>query len=341
MSTITLDGPYFEDFANGDTFSAPSVTLTDGYAAMYQALMADRMRLPLDHHLSTRVTGNDAPLAHPHLVINVVNGQTTYASQHVKGNLFYRGLILQRAAFIGDTLSTTTRVVGLRQNKIKPGRANTGMVALEMSTRNQHDDIVMRYWRCPMIPCRHPDAVTGNEDDLSAIGNEVSEDEISAALPKNWDLTPLASDVIGLKARHYQLGDEVEIVPCDTITCAPELVRLTLNIAYAHVDATMSYLGKRLVYGGHTISLVLAQLTRALPSMITVVAWAGCDHTAPVIEEDLIRTKFKVLNVREPAAGGELLDLHVEASAARPAEDSKEYVEAKVLDWRLTVWCAK
>jgi acyl dehydratase len=338
MAKYTIDGPYFEDFVVGQVFSAPSVTLTTGHATMYQAVTGDRLRLPLDHHLSRQVTGRDAPLAHPHLVINVVNGQTTYPSQHVKGNLFYRGLILRKPVFIGDTLATSTRVVALKQNRPKAGRPATGMVVLEMETTDQNGDTVMQYWRCPMIPCRDPAAVTGQDADLSAISEEIAPTEIAAALPADWDLTPLGTDVTGLKARRFDLGDEVAVVGRDTITCAPELVRLTLNIAYAHTDATKSYLDKRLVYGGHTISLALAQITRAMPAIVTVVAWSGCDHTAPVVEDDLIRSQFKVIDVTPAKPGGDLVELHVESFAARPGHTSGELDEQKVLDWRLIVW---
>ncbi len=340
MAEITIDGPYFEDFFLDQEFSAPAITLTDGYAAMYQAITGDRMRLPLDHHLSHQVTGNAAPLAHPHLVINVVNGQTTYPSQHVKGNLFYRGLILRKPVFIGDTLSTATKVVGLKQNKAKAGRPATGMVVLEMKTTNQRGDTVMQYWRCPMIPCRDPGIVTGRDADFSAIGNEIQASDISNAIPIDWNVSAFASEVTGLKPRRLDVGDKVSIVPRDTITCAPELVRMTLNIAYAHTDASKSYLGKRLVYGGHTISLVLAQITRAIPNVITVLAWSGCDHTGPVIEDDLIRTEFEVIAIEEPPAGGKLLTLHANAYAARSGGGTGELKESKVLDWRLTIWTA-
>lgn len=340
MAKIEIDGPHFEDFAIGQKFSAPSVTLTDGYAAMYQAITADRMRLPLDHHLSRQVTGNDAPFAHPHLVINVVNGQTTYPSQHVKGNLFYRGLILRKPVYLGDTLSTATKIVGLKQNRPKPGRPATGMVALEMVTTDQNNEIVMQYWRCPMIACRDPDVATGHDDDFTAIGAEITEQDMLNALPTDWNLAPLDSQVTGLKPYQLAPGDEVSIVPRDTITSAPELVRLTLNIAYTHTDATRSYFGKRLVYGGHTISLALAQVTRAMPSIITVVGWSGCDHTGPVVEEDLIRTQFKVLDKRPVPVGGELVDLHVESFAARATGETGDLEEQKILDWRLTVWSA-
>src|SRR5690606_11310680 len=71
----------------------------------------------------------------------------------------------------------------------------------------------------------------------------------------------------------------------DVVTSAPELARLTLNIAKVHHDAAASGQG-RLVYGGHTIGLALHQAVRALPELVTVVAWHGCDHTGPVREGD-------------------------------------------------------
>ena len=132
QSTLQVSGPWFEDFERGGEFDAPAVTLTAGHASLHQALFADRLRLPLDHATSAKVSGSAAPLCHPLLAINIAIGQSTWASQRVKANLFYRGLALRQPVFIGDTLYTRTRVVGLRQNKPQPGRAATGIVALEM-----------------------------------------------------------------------------------------------------------------------------------------------------------------------------------------------------------------
>ena len=49
-------------------------------------------------------------------------------------------------------------------------------------------------------------------------------------------------------------------------------------------------------------------MTRALPGLATIVAWAGCDHLAPVFEGDVLRTELCVEGV-EPAAGGGMVDL--------------------------------
>jgi hypothetical protein len=60
MTTNAITGPWFEDFHLGLEFDAPAVTLTAGHAALHQALFGDRMRLPLDHATSARVTGSSS-----------------------------------------------------------------------------------------------------------------------------------------------------------------------------------------------------------------------------------------------------------------------------------------
>ena len=65
--------------------------------------------------------------------------------------------------------------------------------------------------------------------------------------------------------------------------------------------------------------------------------WRLCDHLGPVLEGDLISTKFKVINCATNAAGGQLYDLAVEAFAHR--KDAVGVMQGeKVLDWGLVVW---
>lgn len=334
ISVRAVGGPWFEDFVVGQTFDAPAVTLTDGHASMLQALTGDRLRLPLDHHACRRATGRAEPLAHPLLAINVAIGQTTFASQRVKANLFYRGLVLRKPVHLGDTLNTVTKVVALKQNRTQPGRPGTGVVALEMTTLDQHGDEVLHFWRCPMIPCRDPEARTGHADDLERVGTGVTLESVRAAVP-GWDAGPAIQSWLGPRAESVEPGTRYVVEARDTVTCAPELVRMTLNMAMAHTDARLSYLGDRLVYGGHTISLAFAQVTRALPNLITLLAWDSCDHTAPVVENDRIRTEVTVLE-KHALECGALLRLRAETWAARGAQEQEE----RVLDWRFWAWSA-
>lgn len=167
---VEVASPFFEDLSVGQVCDdAPAVTLTEGLAAFHAALTGDRLRMPLDTTLSRAVTGHDAPLAHPNLVCNVAIGQTTPPSGRVIGNLFYRGLLLQRPVFLGETLRTTTRIVALRQNRARAGRPATGMAVFQMHVENQDGDTVLHFWRCPMLPCRDPEADTGHADSFDAI----------------------------------------------------------------------------------------------------------------------------------------------------------------------------
>jgi acyl dehydratase len=89
------------------------------------------------------------------------------------------------------------------------------------------------------------------------------------------------------------------------------------------------------VYGGHTISLAAAQVTRALPNLVTILGWRSCDHTGPVFEGDVLRTEVTVGECRALPTGGGLVDLHVLVFAARGPEAPEPGTEIGVLDWRL------
>jgi acyl dehydratase len=322
---VRVGGPYFEDLTRGQVFAdAPGLTLTPGLATLHQALSGDRLRLPLDHELSAAVTGRAEPLAHPTLVCHVAIGQTTAPSQRVRGNLFYRGLRLLRPVHLGDTLRTRTEVVALRQNRPKSGRPPTGLAVLRAQVSNQREEPVLDYWRCPMIPLRDPTANTGHADSFDDIPADA---EPADELPWGWRLD-------AFRPTDTAPGTVYDIEVRDTVTGAPELARATLNLAATHTDPGASAYGRRLVYGGHTISIAGAHATRALPDLVTIVAWRSCDHTGPVFEGDVLRTELHVEAVH-PREGYQLIDLRAVVHAC-PAEDAGDSTAADkpVLDWR-------
>ncbi|MCV7281627.1 acyl dehydratase [Mycolicibacterium flavescens] len=320
-----VSGPYFDDLRVGQVFdTAPSMTLTDGAAAVHQSILGDRLRLALDAELAAAVTGATGPLAHPALVCDVAIGQTTLVTQRVKANLFYRGLRFHRYPVIGDSLFTRTEVVGLKQNSAKPGRAPTGLAALRMTTVDQLGRMVLDFYRCAMLPLRDGAGDTGHADDLAAVGAEALPTPDPTA---DWDAEAYRARVAG---DHFDAGLAGAVLHStgDVVSSAPELARLSLNIAATHHDRRVA--GQRLVYGGHTIGLALAQATRLLPNLVTVLAWQSCDHTGPVHEGD---TLFSELHVERadplPDGRGGVLTLRSVVHAA--GEPDRE-----VLDWRFT-----
>jgi acyl dehydratase len=319
------DGPYFDELTVGQEFTgAPAMTLTEGLAAAHQAITGDRLALALDHQLCREVTGG-GPLAPPALVWDVANGQSTVVTRHVRANLFYRGLAFRRAPVIGDTLRTRTEVAALRQNQPRPGRGPTGLAALRITTTDQESRPVLDYWRCAMLPLRDKHAETGHADDLDRVGHDVPA-SVFAAPVAGWRLDWLGRRLPGPHPAGLRAGQRFEVTGGDVVSSAPELARLTLNIAAVHHDAQAAG-GERLVYGGHTIALALSQAARALPAMVTVAGWHGCDHLGPVREGDTLRSTITVEQVDYLPEGGGLVDLRsVVRADGEPDRD--------VLDWR-------
>lgn len=322
MTSLAARGPYFDELVRGQVFAdAPAVTLTEGAAAVHQSIVGDRLRIALDRGLATAVTGQSS-IAHPAYVWNVAIGQSTVATHHVRANLFYRGLAFHRAPELGDTLFTTTTVVGLKQNSRRPGRPSTGLAALHIQTIDQRQRTVLDFYRCAMLPLLDPEADTGHADELDDLGAE----RPASSFADDWDLTRFRCAGSQTMPRP---GTEITVVGGDVVSSAPELARLTLNVAQVHHDAAAAG-GQRLVYGGHTIALALSQVSRALPHLITVLAWDGCDHLGPVHEGDTLRSQVHVLARRDHPSGGSEVDLRCLVSA-----DSADGPRA-VLDWRFS-----
>lgn len=330
MSAVEVAGPFFEDLRVGMAVeSAPALTIADGHAAQHQAILGGRLRLALDAELSRVVTGASAPIVHPALVCDVAIGQSTLLTQRVIANLFYRGLALRRAPVIGDTLHTVTEVVALRQNRRRPDRPATGLAALRIRTTDQEGRAVLDFHRCAMLPLRDPEAETGHADDLSSVGaGEPGVAQLAAAV-EGWRLDAYRA---AAPAPAVEPGTVWRIGSGDVVSCAPELARLSLNVAAAHHDAQANGSGRRLVYGGHTIGIAAAQAVRALPELVTIVAWHGCDHLAPVYEGDTLRSELELerLDPLGGPDGGSLAHLRSRV-AARRADGTDG---GDVLDWR-------
>jgi acyl dehydratase len=174
-----------------------------------------------------------------------------------------------------------------------------------------------------MLPLSSTDVRTGHADDLSDIGRPA-------------DITRLADLVSGWRLEQFPVtrpagvarGDRWKLEAGDVVSNAPELARLTLNLAHVHHDAFSQPSG-RLVYGGHTIGIALAQVTRTLPDLVTVAGWHGCDHTGPVREGDTLRSEIIVEDVRPLSAHLRSVTLRVVVAVTSGDE------ETEVLDWRL------
>ena len=324
-----VGGPFYDDLHVGDRFdSAPGVTLTDGLAATHRAIVGGRLHLASDHELSRRVTGRAAPVVSSALVWDVAIGQSTLVTGRAIANLFYRGLILRTHPAIGDTLRTRTDIVGLRPAAAKPGRPPRGLVVMHIVTTDQTGAVVLDFHRCAMLPAQQsslPPAAGDLDPALAPLGPASFAPAIGS-----WNLAAFRDGVPGPHFAGIKPGSVYRVEAGDVVTSAPELARLTLNLAAVHHDRTAAADGERLVYGGHTIGLAAAQINRALPALVTILGWQGCDHTGPVHEGDTLHSEIQVERCESLAAGGLVHLRSLVRALPKGADDSHD-----VLDWRL------
>lgn len=319
-----IDGPFYEDLRIGDRFDgAPVMRLSDGLAAAHHAIVGGRLRLAFDAALSASVTGLKQPFAAPALVWDVAIGQSTLVTQRAIANLFYRGLIFRRAPAIGDSLKTVTTIIGLRSAAARPGRASRGLVTMRIATSDQEDRPVLDFCRCALLPARQAgDGAAQGETDPPR-----SEFTGAPAAIGGWNLDAYRKAVPGPHFNDLSAGTIHRLAGGDVVSSAPELARLTMNLATIHHDRTQT--GQRLVYGGHTIGLAAAQLTRALPSLVTILGWQDCDHLGPVHEGDTLHSEIGIGHCEPLPGGGGLV--HLRSLVRATASDGGI---SDVLDWR-------
>ena len=241
------------------------------------------------------MTGRDQALAHPNLVCDVAIGQSTGPTQRVLGNLFYRGLVLLRPVSHRRHAAHANRgrraeaepAAGGRHRERAGGAADPdGEPARRAGARllALPDDPAARPERprpvTPTASTRFPTSSTPSGS-RRAIPGELEARRASA------------TRVPGAHFADLELGTTFEVEGRETVTrgaragaahAQPRRWRTPTPAASAH--------GRRLVYGGHTISVAAAQATRAIPqSGRRSSPGDGCDHLAPVFEGDVLRDR--------------------------------------------------
>jgi len=324
MFDPTRPGPFYEDFVVGATLPPlPPVTLTAADNAIYRAITGDQHALAADALLFRSIASSDGALANPGVVMHYSIGQTTMATRQAIANLYYRSVRVLRPVELGETLSTVTTVLGLKDSSPK-GDHHRGKVWLGIVTSTDSGPVV-EYERCALVRAQGSES-PGHDDQIPGPSDPTPLEQLTAGVPA-WDLSSLV-------AIDWPIG-EVRVDPLrDLVDLAAPLARLTFNQAAVHRDATAAANGVRLVYGGHVQGLAQASLTRMLPGLAAVPAWDGCDHVGPAYEGDLLEFRHRLVETM-PAGSGRLM--RFETVGSKLAADGGL---TEILRWTPIVWAA-
>ena len=142
------------------------------------------------------------------------------------------------------------------------------------------------------------------------------------------------------RLRDYEIGETIDHVDGVTVEEAEHMMatRLWQNTAKVHFDATAREDGKRLIYGGHVISLARALSFNGLANAQMMVGLNAGAHANPCFAGDTVRAWSEVLDKADtlsPGVGAIRLRLVAYTGAAAPFErhsDDGRYLPGVLLD---------
>ena len=299
--TKTNAGRFFEDYVVGDVIThAVPRTISGGERAMYHALYPARGALYSSDEFA-RASGLPASPIDDLATFHTVFGKTVPdVSLNAVANLGYAEGRWLQPVYPGDTLMSQSEVIGVKQNS----NGKSGVVWVRTTGRNQRGEAVLSYVRWVMVRKR------GQGDVPETVIPELARTVAAADLVVPNGLTFKDYDFAQAGETHrtgdYAVGEVIDHVDGVTIEEAEHMLatRLWQNTAKVHFDATNRADGKRLIYGGHVISLARALSFNGLANAQMIVALNGGAHANPCFAGDTVRAWSEVLDVAETGAPG-------------------------------------
>jgi 2-methylfumaryl-CoA hydratase len=331
--TKTNPGRFFEDYAVGQTIRhAVPRTISSGERALYHALYPARHALHSSDVFAQACGLAAAPMGDL-LAFHVIFGKTVPdVSLNAVANLGYAEGRWLAPIWAGDTLTSESEVIGIKENS----NGKSGVVWVRTTGRNQRGEAVLSYVRWVMVRKRGngpaPEAVIPELAGSVAAGDLV--------VPEGLDFTGYDFELAGEPHRwgDYAVGEVIDHVDGVTIEEAEHMLatRLWQNTAKVHFDATNREDGKRLIYGGHVISMARALSFNGLANAQMIVGLNGGAHANPCFAGDTIRAWSEVLDKAETTAPGvgaiRLRLVATKGEAGKLRGDDGKYLPEVLLD---------
>src|SRR3974390_1775801 len=293
----TNPGSFFEDFAVGQVLQhATPRTLTSGDIAFYNSLYGPRFAVQSSDEFARAVGYPRSPID-DFLVFHIVFGKTVPdVSLNAVANLGYAGCYFRKPVYPGDTLTALSEVIGLKENSSR----KTGIVYVRTTGTNQDGAPVLEYVRWVMVR-KGNEAAPPPGDHVPRLPTVLDPKVLGEACPA-LDIAAYDFALAGSPYRFgdYAVGERIDHVDGVTVEEAePQIAtRLYQNTARIHFNQYVEgkgRFGRRLIYGGHVISLARALSFNGLANAFHVAPINAGPHVAPLFGRRTVFSWSEVL----------------------------------------------
>jgi 2-methylfumaryl-CoA hydratase len=334
-------GNFFEDFRVGQVIRhATPRTVTAGDVALYTGLFGSRFAVQSSDVFAKEIGYARAPVDDL-LVFHMVFGKTVPdISLNAVANLGYAACRFLSPVFPGDTLTAVSEVIGVRENS----NGKSGVVYVRSTGFKDGGTEVVDYVRWVMVRKRDLEAPMPPPV-VPTLPSQLHADALASALPRlKMDAYNFTLAGSPRRFADYLVGDRFDHVDGVTVEEAEHQIatRLYQNPARIHFNqwaAASNRFRRRLVYGGHAISIARALSFSGLANAFHVAAINAGRHVAPLFAGDTVFAWSEVIERDELPRRRDLgaLRLRTVATKDRPCVDfpykrGDEYDPAVILD---------
>lgn len=289
-------GNFFEDFRLGQVLRhAIPRTVSDGDSALYIALTGERHVLYCAVPVAQALGYPNRPLDDL-LAFHIAFGRTVQdVSVNALANLGYADVRFIRPVYAGDTLATASTVIGLRQNS----NGKSGIVYVRSVARNQHEEDVLSWTRWVMLPKRDesaaaPDAAVPELPAVVAAADLAIPSFLDA---RRFDTAWTSSDRLW---DDYAPGETITHASGMTVdesdhTLATKLYQNNARLHFDELAMKPTGFGRRLMYGGHVISVCRALSYEGLENALAIAAINAGTHCNPTFGGDTLYARSQIL----------------------------------------------
>jgi len=350
MTDKTGVGNFFEDFQLGQVIEhATPRTVTEGDVALYCALYGSRFAVQSADSFAMDIGYEAAPIDDM-LVFHVVFGKSVPdVSLNAVANLGYANGRMIAPVYAGDTLSARSKVIGLKETS----NGKTGIVYVHTVGENQKGELVADFVRWVMVNKKDP-SNPAPETVVPDLPEGVGAEHLAA--PSVLDMKEYNFTLSGSEHTwdDYTVGEKIDHVDGFTVEEAEHALatRLYQNTARVHFNQHTEKdgrFGKRIVYGGHVISICRSITFNGLGNAFKIAAINGGRHVAPIFAGDTVYAWTEVLDKMDlpghPGVGAlrlrtvGLKDCNAQGFPDKDAEG--KYDPAVVLDFDYTALMPK